>query len=799
MLETPSAAPPPLGARLSLWVRDDLRLPLLRNGYALILNSALTSLIGVGYWILAAHKYSPHDVGLDSAALSAMMFLAGVSQLNLMSALVRFIPRAGRQTRRLVQRSYLLSMGVAAVVATIFLLGVDHWAPRLGFLAASPGAAVGFVLATIAWCLFVLQDGVLTGLRRSGFVPIENAAFGLSKVVLLFVFAAAVPRHGVLASWTIALVVALVPTNLLIFGRLIPRHEATAGAPPEELSVPGMVRFVAADYVGFLFWLAPTTLVPVIVTQVAGASANAYFSLTWIVAYTLYLFSAGLGSSLVAEVAASPELVGPLSRKAVLRSMAVVVPAAACLFVAAPVVLGVFGDSYARGGSTLLRLLALSAIPNCANALAVSVGRAQRRMTAVVSLLALLCSFVVVLSLALLPITGVTGVGWAWLISQTVVAIVLARPLLRSAWLPKAGVTSLPRGAQSTLWIARRTGLLPAASWLRALPDMHHRRSEMSQAVPSILAALANDSVAPARDWRTVRLLRTVSDVNVALVGPMTGPAAAVVKVSRTPAAARSMLRRDQVIGRLAADPRLDGWSELLPTTLGSGSLGAHRYRVEKIMPGCDARVSLRSPDSVGRFLVSAVEAIGGLHRRTGVTTLVDEHLARTLVAEPFEPIRRLLEARPVPDPSVSVLDRWSDEVAASLEGRECWMSWTHGDVCPSNIMIGDDGAVVGVIDWEQGRERDLAVNDVINCLLTTRTTVHRREFGGVVNDALAGRCWSSAERRLVDEARDGLDDHALILLCWARHVAANLEKSPRFGANRLWVQANIDAVLQNR
>jgi len=796
IVESPITAPPVRQSRLNLTVRGDLGLPLLRNGYALVLNTAITSVVGVVYWIVAAHEYSPRDVGIDSAAISAMMFLAGVSQLNLTSALVRFIPRAGSQTRRLVQRSYLVSVGVAAAVASVFLVGIHAWAPRLQFLGSGPGPAAGFVLATMAWCLFVLQDGVLTGLRRSGFVPVENAAFALAKVALLITLATTLPTHGVFVSWTVALVVALVPTNVLIFGRLIPRHEAASVLSGTDLSMSVVARFVAADYAGFLFWLIPTTLVPVIVTELAGPTANAYFALSWVVAYTLYLFSAGLGSSLVAEAAADPCLLAAYSRKAFSRSLLVVVPAAVLLFVASPYVLGVFGPNYVAGGSTLLRLLALSAVPNCANAIAVSGARAQRRMSAVVGLLGSLCLLVVVLSVVLLRVQGVNGVGTSWLIGQTIVAVVVARPLLRSVW-------SAPESGARTNVVDRHVGraarfhLLAIAGRLRAYPDTRRRRVEIARAVPAILRRLAGDGLADARTWTATRLLRTVSDVNVVLVGPAPGTPAAVVKVSRTAAAADSILHQDSVLARLAADRRLDGWSHLLPVTLGAGPIGHHRYRVEALVPGLDTREALGRPELADTVLGMALEAVDELHRRTGGVATLDAPLVGTLVDEHFRTIRRLLVARAGGDPTVAVLDHWWEEVRTLLLGREAWLSWTHGDFYPGNILVGPAGGVTGIIDWEQGHERDLAAIDVLNFLLTAKAIVGQLEFGHVVREALSDE-WSLEERRLLAARadREDLPMRALVLLCWARHVAANLEKSPRFAANPVWMRANVESVL---
>src|SRR3979411_1237239 len=94
-------------------LKSHLATPLYRNGYALMLSSATTSTLGVGYWILAARMYKTADVGLNSASISAMLFLAGVSQLNLMSALLRFLPGAGRATMRFLAYAYLISVSVA--------------------------------------------------------------------------------------------------------------------------------------------------------------------------------------------------------------------------------------------------------------------------------------------------------------------------------------------------------------------------------------------------------------------------------------------------------------------------------------------------------------------------------------------------------------------------------------------------------------------------------------------------------------------------------------------------------------
>ena len=81
---------------------EHARMPLYRNAYALILSDTSNSALGIVYWTLAARVYTTEQVGLNSAAISTMVFLAGIAQLSartsipLARALAPFIPRIVR-------------------------------------------------------------------------------------------------------------------------------------------------------------------------------------------------------------------------------------------------------------------------------------------------------------------------------------------------------------------------------------------------------------------------------------------------------------------------------------------------------------------------------------------------------------------------------------------------------------------------------------------------------------------------------------------------------------------------------
>ncbi len=410
-------------------------MPLYRNGYALVANTVVTAGLGAVYWVVAARFFSAEAVGINAAALSVMVLIANLSQLNLKNALNRFVPDAGDWTGRLIGGAYLVATPLAVVASIVFLIGQPSWAPGLDVLRSSSLAIVGFVAATTCWTVFLLQDAALTGLRRATWIPPENAVYGLAKIGLLLAFAASAPRLGIFASATLPLLLVIVPINILIFRRAVPDHVRVGRTNSARIDRGIVARFAAADFSASLSFGVSVSLMPVLVLSFAGAEANAYFFLAWTIAYTLYLMATNTGMSLITEAALAPRKLQALSRSVLLQTAGIIIPAAIALAIFAPLVLGIFGRDYAREGSTVLRLLVLSAIPYGVIALNVSILRSEQKMRALAILYGGMAILVVFLSAVLLPVLGINGVGWAWLITTTLAAGAVLLTNLRFLWL----------------------------------------------------------------------------------------------------------------------------------------------------------------------------------------------------------------------------------------------------------------------------------------------------------------------------------------------------------------------------
>lgn len=389
----------------------------LRTAYALMLSTALSAVLGLGFWLLAAQSYSAANVGRGVAAVAALKILAALSAGGFIGALVRFIPHAGHAASGLIRRAYLISALLSTCIASLFVLTTSQWS-TYGFLAGA-AAGIGFVLAVLVWGILIIQDGILTGLRAAIWIPVGNTAFSAAKLLLLAVFATALPATGIYVSWAAATLVSVLPLGWLIFRRLIPKKTSghhNALPPAREIR-----RFLVKDNLKWLPGTLTVTGLPVLVALCLGPQDNAYF-------YIPYVLS-GTASVAVVAVASSVPHVTASARNTIIgivfRQLATVVtPILITLFVGAPWILALFGSDYAQHGASLLRLLSCAMIPAVFMESYFAVLRAQGRSRRVGFLEVVHGLTVLVGAYTLLPIMGPSGAGVALLAGPILIVAV---------------------------------------------------------------------------------------------------------------------------------------------------------------------------------------------------------------------------------------------------------------------------------------------------------------------------------------------------------------------------------------
>ncbi len=792
-----------------------LRTPLYRNGYYLTLSSLATSGIGLIYWILAAHRYPAYLVGLNSAVIAAMTFLAGVAEFNLMSTLVRFVPIAGQSSKRLIIITYVISVIVAVIISIIFLQYLTELSPALDFLGDSPTIMIWFILSTMCWTIFVLQDSVLTGLRQAAFVPVENTVFSLTKIALMLIFAVSIPTLGIFASWSVALVVAILPTNYFIFRKLIPIHvrqnvQNNAAIVPRQVA-----RFAAYDYIGALFWLICTTLMPVIVATVSGPTANAYFYLAWTIANTLYLIAPAMGSSLVVEASKEQKKLAFFSYKVFQNTMKMVMPAAVVLVVSASPILLVFGKGYSSQGANLLRLLALSAVPNVIIATFVSVARVKKYMKSIVVVLGTLCTLLLGSSYVLLKVYGIVGVGIGWVISETLVAAVVYVTRLRRLWnkadteemaaYNELSPVKVPSAMLSTIMSAASSldifGILPYAYRRWAV---YKKQYQLSSILPQVIKQLpVNEQEGMQGTWKVQSVAHNETNTTVAFLGPVKDQSPFVIKLPRSPKEAESLNKQTENLASIRSEEQLGDWRQLLPTIISIGKIDRQAYFAERYIPGKPLHKVLHMPGlSRGAIELAAAE-IDTLHRRTAREVLVDMELIDEWVEKPLMALSKVLGEDYFSNDQRPSIDKLKQELTGALFGRWVCVSWIHGDYAPSNILVDPiNDCITGIVDWDLAHPSDLPLLDLLHLLISVRMDDQQEELGHVVANLLVESDWTPEEMKLIRAAEQDLPGSSLdlrsqLILTWLHHILANMSKTSRFDHHKMWINENILAVLK--
>ena len=286
-----------------------------------------------------------------------------------------------------------------------------------------------FAASIVFWVIFSLQDPVLIGLRRAGWVPIENATFGAIKAVLLVALAASASAWAILGAWVLGLVGLVLVINVALFGRLLKREQAVPSRLPSERQ---LVRFATGHHFVAVTAAIPDSLVSLLVLAFMPGAANAYYYSAWAVSFSFRLLAVNMSNALIVEGALAEDKVRSLVRQVSRLAFVVVIPLVVVVVAFADQIMAAFGPQYTQAAD-LLRLFAVALIPFTLVNFVIAVERIQERAGRALLIAGASTLFTIGLDLWLIPIVGLTGAGWGWLIGQMVGAAIALGLVLRGS------------------------------------------------------------------------------------------------------------------------------------------------------------------------------------------------------------------------------------------------------------------------------------------------------------------------------------------------------------------------------
>ncbi|MFH1134318.1 MAG: oligosaccharide flippase family protein [Nanoarchaeota archaeon] len=329
---------------------------LFRNSFYLMLSTYVTTGLGFFFWMINTRLYQPEDVGLATTLISVMGLIISLSGLGMGVALIRFLPNS-KQKNRKINSCFTIVTLFTIVVASIFVLGIQFFSPKLIFIQHNIYFGLLFVFFMVVMSLFTLSESVFIAFKRNIFVLYKNTIFSIIKLVLpfLFVFLGA---YGIFLSWTLSAAIAL----SFIFIVLIVKFKFSMKAVIYDSILKKIFSFSFANYLSGMFNILPSFLLPIMITHYLTPQDTAYFYIALMIAGLLYIIPQSIANSYMAQVITNSSK----QNKYLINSIKyiiflLVIPIGLIILLGRPL-LSLFGNEYSSQGYGPLVVLVLASI-----------------------------------------------------------------------------------------------------------------------------------------------------------------------------------------------------------------------------------------------------------------------------------------------------------------------------------------------------------------------------------------------------------------------------------------------------
>jgi O-antigen/teichoic acid export membrane protein len=386
----------------------------------------LTAILGLAYWPISTHYFSPRDVGIASAATSTAALLTTLGVFGIATLLVVEI----RTVRRSDQRTAITTgMLIAGAFALLLSVGTVALAPVLGKSVAAMGEdpllALLFVVGTVTMVAASTFDNAAVGLRSGRVRVIRPVLASILKLLLVgaLIVTGLHSGAGLVFAWAAALVISLAVGWRMLGLDRTPRDRSVLRP---RLDLVRRYRLLAFQHHVLNLSISSVSYVlQVVAALLVLPTELAYFATALVVSSVVGLVPYLFAYSLFAEAANDEKLLRCLIRRTFPLGLLACFLAVVGAEIAAPQVLRLFGPEYAAHGTTILRLLLLSALPYVVKDHYVAVRRAQGRLGSATRVLSVATVGEVGAGTVGGVLWGLNGLALGWAVAATIEAVLL--------------------------------------------------------------------------------------------------------------------------------------------------------------------------------------------------------------------------------------------------------------------------------------------------------------------------------------------------------------------------------------
>jgi len=353
-------------------------LDLFLNAGSLMATTAITSLFGFAYWWIAARSASAEAVGQASAAVSAMTLIGTIGMFGMGTMLISDLPGLRGRKWELISTCLLVAGGAATVGGLIFVALAHLAIPGLQHALGSTAATVLLVFGIALNAVTLVLDEALVGLLQGPLQLMRNFWFSIIKLVALgslAVLPIALNGGELLLTWVAGMVL-----SVAILGASLRRRGMIESLRPRLELLRGRGRATFDHNLLNLATYLPRAALPLVVTAVLSAEANASFYTAFMVTSFLAMVPGNVALTLFAVASGDRAALRAKVRVGLLICLAVGLPASLVVAVAAHPIMSIFGSRYADSAGTALAILALTYLPFVFHHFFLAISRVQGRV-----------------------------------------------------------------------------------------------------------------------------------------------------------------------------------------------------------------------------------------------------------------------------------------------------------------------------------------------------------------------------------------------------------------------------------
>lgn len=385
-----------------------------------MLANTFTAGFGFVFWMLAAKMYTASDVGIGAGIVSSMTLIVSLSRFGLDFSIIRFFPTHDKD--KVFNTSIIVSTCIALLLSLIFICGINFFLPNASLL-KSPLNTLFYFISIIASSVLFMTDVSYVAIRKAKFQLYQDTI--VCSKVLFLVFFVSFGAFGIFYAVGTSFVVGFIAALLLVL-----RSGINFKPEIDSNFLGDSFKFSAFNYLSGMFITLPNNILQIMILNRHLVEQAAYYYLVSGIVSLLVMIPYSVSTSLFVEGSNGQSL-----KKTVIKALTIIfpllTPIAVMLYLYGNFILGFIGQDYITGGLDILRLMVISCFFVAVSYVYFAIKRIEKDIKEITALSGIIFILLIVCGYILLPIYGITGIGYAWIISYGVGTLIIIIQICR--------------------------------------------------------------------------------------------------------------------------------------------------------------------------------------------------------------------------------------------------------------------------------------------------------------------------------------------------------------------------------